>query len=100
MDAQLDASKNALATSKDYLAHKVNEFHQRIHESGLSHDEAMKLDDIVKKIQHYTYRVALCEQSIALSQSLNNVYLGCVDPTRSAPYWQYNGARVLESLKN
>jgi hypothetical protein len=100
MDAQLEASKNALATSKDYLAHKVNEFHQRIHESGLSHDEAMKLDDIVKKIQHYTYRVALCEQSIALSQSLNNVYLGCVDPTRSAPYWQYNGYKALESIKN
>jgi hypothetical protein len=99
MDAQLEASKSSLIVSKDRLAHKVNEFHQLIHESGLTHNEAMKLDDIVKTIQHYTYRIALCEQSVSLSQSLNNVYLNCSDPTGSEAYWRFNGYKALESQK-
>lgn len=97
---QLDTSKDALATSEDRLAHKVNAVHQLIHDSALTHDEAMRLDDLIKDIQHYTYRIALSRHSIKLAESLQNVYLGCSDPTGSAPYWQYNGYKALESLKN
>jgi hypothetical protein len=97
---QLDASQDSLATSKDRLAHKVNAVHQLIHDSKMSHDEAMRLDDLIKDIQHYTYRIALSNHSVKLAESLQNVYLGCSDPTGSAPYWQYNGARALESLEN
>ena len=96
---QLDASKDALATSKDYLAHKVNAVHQLIHESALTHDEAMRLDDLIKDIQHYTYRIALSNQSVKLAESLQNVYLGCSDPTGSEPYWRFNGYKALESQK-
>ncbi len=96
---QLDASKNSLETSKERLAHKVNAVHQLIHDSKMSHDEAMRLDDLIKDIQHYTYRIALSNHSVKLAESLQNVYLGCSDPTGSAPYWQFNGNKALENLK-
>jgi hypothetical protein len=96
---QLDASQNSLAVSKDRLAHTVNAVHQLIYDSKMSHDEAMRLDDLIKMIQHYTYRVALSNHSVKLAEQLQNVYLGCSDPTGSAPYWQFNGTKALENLQ-
>ena len=95
---QLDASKASLETSKEYLAIQTEEFHKMLAESGLSRDEKTRMDDIVKRIQHYSYRVALSNHSVKLAETLQNVYLGCSDPTGSKAYWMFNGEKKLEEM--
>lgn len=92
---QLDASENSLAASEDYLAHTVNAFHQVLADLQVNKDVKTNLDDLVKQIQHYTYRIALSNASVQLAESLQSVYLGCSDPTNSSPFWRYKPANSL-----
>ena len=85
--------------SEDYLAHTVNAFHQMLYDLPVDRDTKTQLDDLVKSIQHYTYRVALSVHSVKLAETLQSVYIGCSDPTGSKHYWQFNGEKALSNLK-
>jgi hypothetical protein len=88
-NAQIDASKDSLETSEKYLANRVEMFQQMIFGLDISHSEKTELDEMVRNIRHYTYRVALSKASLDLAERLQGVYLACGDPTDSKPYWKY-----------
>ena len=92
---QLDASNNAMESSQEYLAEATARFHKAISALDISHNERMDLDQMVKNIQHYTYRVALSNLSIQAAKTLQAVYLGCSDPTGSKQFWRYNAEQKL-----
>jgi hypothetical protein len=92
---QLDTSTEALAKSEEYLANATDSFLWALNNLNASHDEKMSLDSLVKVIQHYTFRVALNKQSVQIAKTLQNVYLGCSDPTGSKEFWRYAGEQRL-----
>jgi len=92
---QLDTSTNSLELSEEYLKNANQKFLSALFDLDLTHSQKMELDQLVKRIQHYTYRVALNRQSVEMAKTLQNVYLSCGDPTRSEEFWSYAGKQRL-----
>jgi hypothetical protein len=95
-NAQLDASQASMKLSEEYLAMQIKTLHEIIDGLPIRGDDKMNLDDLVKQIQHYTYRVALSNASVKLAETLQSVYLGCSDPTGSQQLWQYQHQKRMQ----
>lgn len=93
---QLEASTEELEKSQKYLAVATEKFLEGLSNLDIPRDEKINLDDLVKQIQHYTYRVALSNLSVQTAKTLQGVYLGCSDPTGSKEFWNYDFNKAQE----
>lgn len=85
---QIDATVDSLEYSREFLEEKINKLYDLLESFDLNENQMESIDLMIGNIQHYTYRIALSEASLSIAKQLQNVYIGCGEPTQRKKFYQ------------
>lgn len=94
---QLDSSIESLDYSQEILEERIENLYDLLKSFDLTDQQMDAIDTQIGSIQHYTYRVALSEASVALAKQLQSVYVNCGEPTHRKKIWHIRREREMKS---